>query len=240
LRRSNEGEDASVGVCGPAHGIEEKRPRLKKVDSALFDGFYITWMGTPEVGCSECVVNVRLNFLSTDFSLSKGVKGVPTRFCVKTEMIDLEDATPNPGVGSEAEICYCKGKVFRDHGAERKLSNDVTHVQRVVHKVEKQIAQTGIGKKNNNRLAKRKKAKGVAHGLTKNPIVSASLSSFSSNHFTEIDDLHRALFKLRKLFSSSQPVSVLSLQGDVLGELLHGTALTLTRSRQVDGSHVRL
>jgi hypothetical protein len=89
----------------------------------------------------------------------------------------------------------------------------------VIHKVEKQIAQRGIRNKNNNCLGKRKQAKGVGHGLTKNPIVSASLSSIRSNHLTGIDDLHRALFELRKLFSSSQPVSVLSLQGDVMDDL---------------------
>jgi hypothetical protein len=200
-------------------GLEKNAPVLKKVDSASFDGFFVTWLGTPEAGCSECVVNIRLNFLSTDFSLSKGVKGVPTRLCVKTEMIGLKDATPALGVGNEAEVCYCKVKVFREHGAERKLSNDVAHVQRAIHKVEKQITKRGINSKTNNCLGKRKQAQGVGHGLTKNPIVSTSLSSIRSNHLMGIDDLHKASFELRKLFSSQQPVSKLSLQGDVLDDL---------------------
>ncbi|RHZ56146.1 putative CP2 transcription factor [Aspergillus thermomutatus] len=197
-------------------GSKKNAPRIKKVDSASFDGFCVTWTGTPGAGSSECVVNVRLNFLSTDFSLSKGVKGVPTRLCVKTEMIGLEDGTPAPGIGTEAEICYCKVKVFRDHGAERKLSNDVAHVQKAIHKVERQIAQGDID--GNNGLGKRKRRKGVGHGLTKNHTVSMSLSPSRSNSLTGIDDLHRALFELRNLFSSSQPVSVLSLQGDVLDD----------------------
>ncbi|KAH2362357.1 hypothetical protein KXV98_005460 [Aspergillus fumigatus] len=200
-------------------GIKKSAPALKQVDSASFDGFCVTWTGTPEAGCSECVVNVRLNFLSTDFSLSKGVKGVPTRLCVKTEMIGPEDAMPAVGVGNEAEICYCKVKVFREHGAERKLSNDVAHVQKAIHKVEKQIAQRGIDSRINSRLAKRKQAQGVGCGLPKNPILSTSLSSIRSNHMMGIDDLHKASLRLRELFSSQQPVSVLSLQGDVLDDL---------------------
>ncbi|GFG24968.1 grainyhead-like protein 2 homolog [Aspergillus udagawae] len=197
-------------------GSKKNAPRLKKVVSASFDGFCVTWSSTPEAGSSECVVNVRLNFLSTDFSLSKGVKGVPTRLCVKTEMIGLEDGTPAPGPGTEAEICYCKVKVFRDHGAERKLSNDVAHVQKAIHKVERQIAQGDVD--GNNGLGKRKRRKGVGHGLTKNHTVSMSLSPSRSNSLTGVDDLHRALFELRNLFSSSQPVSLLSLQGDVLDD----------------------
>jgi hypothetical protein len=48
----------------------------------------------------------------TDFSLSKGVKGVPTRLYVKTEMLSLKDATPALGVSNKAKVCYYKVKVF--------------------------------------------------------------------------------------------------------------------------------
>jgi hypothetical protein len=199
-------------------GSMKSTPVSNKADSASFDAFCVTWTGTPEAGCSECVVNVRLNFLSTDFSVSKGVKGVPTRLCVKTEMIGLEDGMPAPGVGNEAEICYCKVKVFREHGAERKLSNDMAHVRKVIHKVERQIAQRGIGGKNHKDLDKRKHQERVGHRVTKNTTVSMSLSSIRSNHMRGMDDLSRALFELRKLSSSSQPTSVLSLQGNVLDQ----------------------
>ncbi|GFF96670.1 hypothetical protein IFM47457_11000 [Aspergillus lentulus] len=191
-------------------------PRIKKPDTASFDGFGVTWTGAPEAGSSECVINVRLNFLSTDFSLSKCVKGLATRLCVKTEMISLENGTLAPGVGNEAEICYCKVKVFRDRGAERKLSNDVAHVQKAIHKVERQIAQVDVDGRHG--LGKRKRRKSRGHGLTKNHTVSMSLSTSRSNSLTGIDDLHRALFELRNLLSSSQPVSVLSMQGDVLDD----------------------
>lgn len=77
----------------------------------------------------------------------------------------------------------------------------------------------GIINKNKNRLGKRKQAKGVGFGLSKNPAESASLPSIRSNHLTGIDDLRRASLELRKLFSSSQPTSMLSLQGDVLDDL---------------------
>ncbi|EAW07111.1 putative CP2 transcription factor [Aspergillus clavatus NRRL 1] len=191
-------------------------PRVQKVDRASFDGFCVTWTGTSGAGSSECVINVRFNFLSTDFSLSKGVKGVPIRLCVKTERISPDHSTPGLGGGGEAEVCYCKVKVFRDHGAERKLSNDVAHVQKAIHKVERQIAQGDPDGANG--LGKRKRRKGVGHGLTKNHTVSMSLSPSRANSLTAIDDLHRALFELRNLFSSSQPVSVLSLKGDELDD----------------------
>ena len=75
---------------------------------------------------------MRFNFLSTDFSLSKGVKGIPVRLCAKIELL-----SPGEEVGAiyEAEVCYCKVKVFRDHGAERKLSNDVAYVTKAIERL---------------------------------------------------------------------------------------------------------
>ncbi|KAJ5100761.1 CP2 transcription factor [Penicillium angulare] len=71
--------------------------------------------GEDTIGISACALGVRFSFLSKDFSYSKGAKGPPLRLLAKTETITL-------GI---PELKYCKVKVFRNHGAERKMSTDV-------------------------------------------------------------------------------------------------------------------
>ncbi|KAJ5100732.1 hypothetical protein N7456_006784 [Penicillium angulare] len=44
-----------------------------------------------------------------------------------------------------AEVCYCKVKVIRDHGAERKLSNDAAHVTKAVERLKQQITEAKMG-----------------------------------------------------------------------------------------------
>jgi hypothetical protein len=132
-----------VEAVQPAEG-DDKRTRIE-LESSSFDGFCVVW--TPVAnGVPECNVAVRFNFLSTDFSHSKGVKGIPVRLCTKTTAlrIDSLQASPEPTV---AEIAYCKVKLFRDHGAERKLSNDVAHVKKTIDKLKQQIAQVESGMK---------------------------------------------------------------------------------------------
>ena len=62
---------------------DDKRTQVD-FDAASFDGFSVIW--TPGInGSTECNLAVRFNFLSTDFSHFKGVKGIPVRLCAKTE-----------------------------------------------------------------------------------------------------------------------------------------------------------
>src|SRR5207247_1252986 len=102
-------------------------------------------------GAAECNIAVRFNFLSTDFSHSKGVKGIPVRLCAKTSTV----VGQKPETEAVQEICYGKVKLFRDHGAERKLSNDVMHVKKTIDKLKQQIAQAESGIKD---VGKRKRA----------------------------------------------------------------------------------
>ncbi|KAM5354931.1 hypothetical protein ACJ41O_001577 [Fusarium nematophilum] len=121
-----------------------------KLESSSFDGFSVIW--TPDINGPPAVnIAVRFNVLSTDFSHSKGVKGMPVRLCAKTNPIPYD--TSNPGADSNPEICFCKVKLFRDHGAERKLSNDFAHVKKSIEKLEQQIAQAETGPKNFARIA---------------------------------------------------------------------------------------
>ncbi|KAL1891176.1 hypothetical protein Sste5346_007809 [Sporothrix stenoceras] len=141
---------------------DEKRTRVE-LESASFDGFSVVW--TPGIhGAVECNIAVRFNFLSTDFSHSKGVKGIPVRLCTKTTRYpaphqNQQSASPKDSSSPMPEICFCKVKLFRDHGAERKLSNDVAHVKKTIDKLKQQIAQAESGMKD---FSKRKRSGGGA------------------------------------------------------------------------------
>lgn len=145
---------------------DEKRTRVE-LESASFDGFSVIW--TPGIhGNVECNLAVRFNFLSTDFSHSKGVKGIPVRLCSKTTrypMAQTQTQTASPKdspTTSTPEICFCKVKLFRDHGAERKLSNDVAHIKKTIDKLKQQIAQAESGMKD---FGKRKRSGGAAAAI---------------------------------------------------------------------------
>ena len=123
-------------------GDDEMRKPQIEVENASFDGFVVNWHPNPRVnGVADCSISVRFNFLSTDFSHSKGVKGIPVRLCAKTELLTtVPNMPPN-----EPEVCFAKVKLFRDHGAERKLSNDIAHVKKSIEKLKQQIAQAEAG-----------------------------------------------------------------------------------------------
>jgi hypothetical protein len=199
-------------------GDVQGRPKIE-LDCASFDGFAITW--TPVQNTApECSIAVRFNFLSTDFSHSKGVKGIPVRLCAKTEMV--ANASGSTKDTSGAELCYCKVKLFRDHGAERKLSNDVAHVKKTIDKMKQQISQVESGMKD---FGKRKRS-----GSMSKPTPSSrpgkvpkhkrtwSISSSSSNsgavRAPAEEDLHSKLANLQDMFSSTRPASVLYLKGE--------------------------
>ncbi|EFX04440.1 cp2 transcription factor [Grosmannia clavigera kw1407] len=154
-----------VEAALPPEG-DEKRTRVE-LESASFDGFSVVW--TPGIhGHVECNIAVRFNFLSTDFSHSKGVKGIPVRLCAKTTRYPLppitsQTASPKDTSPSGAEICFCKVKLFRDHGAERKLSNDVAHIKKTIDKLKQQIAQAENGMKD---FSKRKRPGGATAAIT--------------------------------------------------------------------------
>ncbi|KAI0179766.1 CP2 transcription factor-domain-containing protein [Hypoxylon sp. FL1284] len=231
----------------PAEG-DDKRTRME-LETASFDGFSVVW--TPGVnGSAECNIAVRFNFLSTDFSHSKGVKGIPVRLCAKTTALTTTDSPPSDPA---FEICYCKVKLFRDHGAERKLSNDVAHVKKTIDKLKQQIAQAESGGKD---IGKRKRG-GVSHskaqehqrpGKAPKHKRTWSMSSASSagggnggGRLSLEDDLHFKLHTQQDMFTSTRPVSILYLRGDDLDDPdLHPVALAgepadLTKVESKDG-----
>ncbi|KFY49390.1 hypothetical protein V496_10056 [Pseudogymnoascus sp. VKM F-4515 (FW-2607)] len=193
---------------------DDKRTRVE-LESASFDGFSVVW--TPgAAGLAECTLAVRFNFLSTDFSHSKGVKGIPVRCCAKTEILDPSSPHAVPG---STEVAYCKVKLFRDHGAERKLSNDVQHVKKTIDKLKQQITQAEAGMKD---FGKRKRTGSISKATASQRAGKVpkhkrtwSMSSASSagGHLPVEEDLHYKLQQQQDMFTSTRPVSILYLRG---------------------------
>jgi hypothetical protein len=216
---------------------DDKRTRVD-LDTASFDGFSVIW--TPGInGSTECNIAVRFNFLSTDFSHSKGVKGIPVRLCAKTET--LPTGSPH-SMADFSEVAFCKVKLFRDHGAERKLSNDVAHVKKTIDKLKQQIAQAETGMKD---FGKRKRTGSVSTkaqpsqrpGKVQRHKRTWSMSSASSagGRLPIEEDLHYKLQTMQDMFTSTRPVSILYLRGseqddpDLHPVALVGEPLDLTK-----------
>lgn len=205
----------------PAEG-DDKRTRVE-LETSSFDGFSVVW--TPGAhGVSEVNIAVRFNFLSTDFSHSKGVKGIPVRLCAKTKKLMTSGNSVQTDEDFTAEICFCKVKLFRDHGAERKLSNDVLHVRKSTEKLKQQLAQMESGLKD---LGRRKRHGGVTKGSSqlrpgKVPkhkrtwsLSSSTSSAGGGGGRTSMEeDLQLKLSLLQDMFTSTRPVSVLYLRGE--------------------------
>lgn len=192
---------------------DSRRPRVE-LEKASFDCFSVIWSPSPGSATADCSVAVRFNFLSTDFSHSKGVKGIPVRLCAKTEI--LTSGTPDSPPGSTSEVCFCKVKLFRDHGAERKLSNDVAHIKKTIDKLKQQITQFENGIKETGKRKRISGEKGGSHRPSKIPKHKRtwSVSSQGSSGRPAVEeDLHMKLATMQDMFTSTRPVSVLYLKG---------------------------
>lgn len=210
------GKLLAVEYVDPLQGGDEHKHRQLQIEQMSFDGFCVTWTANPATGSSDCSIPVRFNFLSTDFSHSKGVKGIPVRLCAKTELLSPgEDA----GASREPEVCYCKVKLFRDHGAERKLSNDIAHVKKTIEKLKQQIAQAEMG----GGFGKRKRGTNVSANIkstdrSKPPLKHkrtwSSGSQDGSDKLSLEDDLQSKLAMMQDMFSSTRSLSILALRGE--------------------------
>lgn len=198
--------------------------------STSFDRFTITWFSTSST--PSVYFCVRFLFLSTDFSHSKGVKGVPVRLVAKTEFLGTGDSAFQGPVASE--LSYCKIKLFRDKGAERKLANDRQHLERAIEKLRQQAQQLTMDTSDasqpvTNRKKKRHSVSGVS--MTESYMISpqrrhrrdwsissnASSLSAGANPRSQQDEVQRKLDKamiMDSMFSSIRPTSVFSLAGD--------------------------
>ncbi|KAL8952996.1 MAG: hypothetical protein Q9222_001111 [Ikaeria aurantiellina] len=210
------GKLQAVEYVDPNQGGEHdpKRSRVE-LEKPSFDCFSVIWSPAQGASLAECAVAVRFNFLSTDFSHSKGVKGIPVRLCAKTEILcpGTPDSPPRP----VSEVCFCKVKLFRDHGAERKLSNDVAHIKKNIEKLKQQMAQVESGMKD---VGKRKRSGSMSKGGSGRPAKvhkhkrTWSISSQGSGGRPALEeDLQSKLETLQNMFSSTRPYSLLYLKG---------------------------
>jgi hypothetical protein len=190
------------------HNVTEGDNRARaNLEAAFIDGFSVLW--TRFGGSGDCHVAVRFNFLSTDFSHSKGVKGMPIRLCAKTEVVSTASLHGSPEI---PEICFCKIKVFREHGAERKLSNDIAAVKKTVAKLQQKIAQV---KSVIKVLGKRKRDK------------SKHKRAWTMSSASPEEDLSLELQKVQSMLTSTRPVSILYGRGRELDDPdLHPIQLT--------------
>ncbi|PGG95256.1 hypothetical protein GX51_08298 [Blastomyces parvus] len=138
-----------------------------------------------------------------DYHHSKGVKGISVRLCAKTEVISTGHG--DPPLEDRPEVCYCKVKLFRDYGAERKLSNDVAHVKKLIDKLKQLISQSD----------RRKRSGSFVKGkITKHKRAWSGESSNASGKSTLEEDLQNMLRIFEDMFSSTRPFNALNLKGD--------------------------
>jgi CP2 transcription factor len=211
-RRTKDGHQCG----GELHGVEYvEEPRVTEdhgkraranLESAPLDGFSVLW--TPGSGSSaDCRIAIRFNFLSTDFTHSKGVKGILTRLCAKTEVVSPISLHCSQEV---PEICFCEVKVFRDHGAERKLSNDIASVKKTINKLKQQISRvdTTSGKRRRDGSIDTKVTQNGPNIMRKRkrtwPMSSASPTK---------EDLPFKLQMMQDMLTSTRPGSVLCVRG---------------------------
>ncbi|KAI9643329.1 hypothetical protein NHQ30_007948 [Ciborinia camelliae] len=223
-------------VPTPQPGEIDDNQTHVELDTASFDGFSVIW--TPGFNrAPECHLAVRFNFLSTDFSHSKGVKGIPVRFCAKTETL----TSGSPHVNETSEVAFCKVKLFRDHGAERKLSNDIAHVKKTIEKLKQQMddAETGIknfGKRKRGSIAKAQMSEQRPGKVQKHKRTwSMSSTSSAGARAPMEEDLNEKLQTMNSMFASPRLVSLLYLRGseqddpDLHPVALVGEPLDLTK-----------
>lgn len=188
-------------------GLERGQTQL---ESASLDGFTVTYVSNAS-NSSAYSIPMRFNFLSTDFSFSKGVKGIPLRLYAKTELVSRD---PTEIIGSSTEARFCNIKVFRDHGAERKIANDIGHVEKKIAGITLQIAQVDLGY---DELNKRRLNKAYNHRSTrveKPSYRSTNSQNGSSDQQSLRKDLHDRLAVLQNMLTSTRLVSSLYLLAD--------------------------
>ncbi|CAI7572540.1 unnamed protein product [Penicillium pancosmium] len=205
-RGTTEAHQRGSDLLAVEFAAEDKNHHHMQLEQECIDGFCVTW--TVERGESTkcCNIPLRFNFLSTDFSHSKGVKGVPVRLCAKTELLSLESASDSLG----SEMCYCKLKLFRDHGAERKINNDLRHVKKSITRLEQQIKDVPEG----GRFNKRRRANNTSTDMSDSSGLDHGRIGSSFGESSVEDDLRRKLAVSQSMLSSTHTISVLTLRGE--------------------------
>ncbi|KAJ5288291.1 hypothetical protein N7508_011066 [Penicillium antarcticum] len=157
------------------------------------DGFCVTWYSDPTTGRRGCLMGVRFHFLSTDFSHTKGVKGAPIKLCAKTETVG----------SSPSEISCCKVKLFREHGAERKMFNDVSQLKRAIERRRHDYVKAKSG---GSHLGKRKRGSRFVLNKSEKELEEERREQLQKS----LDD---ELAMMQNRFNSNRPVTNFCLPG---------------------------
>ena len=208
------GKLLAVEYVDPSQGGDVSlRKSQVEVEKAAFDGFAVTWNPTTTIDVPDCSILVRFNFLSTDFSRSKGVNSIPVRLCAKTELVSPQDSSTN-----EPEVCFSKVKLFRNHGAERKVSIDAAQIKKIIEKLKRQIVQA---EQDLGDSKKRKRSQSTSKLASSNPgqVVEHQQpwpvdSDVEFGRSPTVDDLYMKLSTMQGMFSSTHPVSTICSRGE--------------------------
>ncbi|OQD77350.1 hypothetical protein PENANT_c112G08728 [Penicillium antarcticum] len=166
-----------------------------QLERISLDGFCVTWLSDPTTGNQHCSMGVRFHFLSTDFSHAKGVKGAPIKLCAKTESL----------TSTRGEISYCKVKLFREHGAERKMFNDVSQLKRAIERCRQDLIKAENGCEN---LGKRKRGR--------HTVIYKRNKKLEDERKNELQrNLNNELAVMQKLVHSNRPVTYFCLRGSL-------------------------
>ncbi|KAJ5348593.1 uncharacterized protein N7506_001846 [Penicillium brevicompactum] len=165
-----------------------------QLEDVFVNGFCVTWTADSTPNVHEAAISLKFNFLSTDFSRSKGVKGVRSGYVQKRKCYGRMTKVMRWGMSQNSAI------LFRNHGAERKSLNDKTLVKKKIDKLNKQIIRTETGADVAFDIRPQKKRKW-------------SMSSRKST--TSDQELHAELATITEIISSVRLVSVLGLRGNV-------------------------
>jgi hypothetical protein len=193
------------------HATEDGGQEVRiNLETASLDGFSVLW-NQGSGGLAECNIALRFHFLSTDFSYAKGVQGIPSRLCAKTEVVSPQSIPDSLEV---PEISFCTVKLFRDRGAERKLSNDIVYVKKIIDKLQQKIVQVETTIKDPK---KKRQSRSISANTTrcsrsdKTSRQKRVLSMLSARTIKE--DLQLGLRMMQDMLSSTRPVSVLCFRG---------------------------
>ncbi|KAI8047136.1 CP2 transcription factor-domain-containing protein [Gilbertella persicaria] len=118
---------------------QQKQPDPRAIDIDASQSTGITELSFPSFdkimfnwnGSHGAKIFVRFRCLSTDFSRIKGVKGIPLR----AQMESTVSGETILGKTKLSETCFCKVKLFRDKGAERKNKDDAKQISKQLEKV---------------------------------------------------------------------------------------------------------
>lgn len=180
----------------PSDKSDQIIPKAQVVHS---DGFSVVW-GADRGSRRECSIKFQLNFLSTDFSHVKGIHGASMQLCCKTEELTTDSfQCPTP----DTSVNYCRIQVFRSHGAERKMSNDLATARKRITKLEQQLSLYKTLSKDNKIGRERRKSSSSAE-----PRRGRGLRSIPE------DVLRSRIEKMKSNVISTVAHSLLDLQGE--------------------------